>query len=119
MVVLKPLPIPDSERIMLVYNSYPNTGADRFWVGVPDYFDRLQGVPAFVKQALYRGRDVTLMADGASRLSAVRATPSFYTLLRVKPVIGRAFSTEGGEEGHEDAVLHSYGFWQRQFGGDL
>jgi predicted permease len=117
-VVLKPLPIPDSDRVMLVYNSYPNAGTDRFWVGISDYFDRLQGVPAFVKQALYRRRDVTLMADGASRLSAVRATPSFYTLLRVEPVIGRVFTTEEGEEEGERAVVLSYGFWQRQFGGD-
>ena len=41
-VLLKPLPVPDSERIVFVYNSYPNAGAPRAEAAVPDYFDRLR-----------------------------------------------------------------------------
>src|SRR5476651_771954 len=73
-VILKPLPVPNSDRIMLVYNSYPNAGGgDRGNAGVPDYFDRVQGVSAFEQQALYRDVGVTLGgSSGAERLKAVR-----------------------------------------------
>ena len=64
-VVLKPLPVPDSNRIMLVYNSYPNAGGGAGGsAGVPDYFDRVQGVPAFAEQALYRRSGLTLGRQG-------------------------------------------------------
>src|SRR6187399_2839116 len=53
-VVLKPLPFPGSERVVLLYNSYPNAGAPRVGAAVPDYFDRLKSVPSLDQQALFR-----------------------------------------------------------------
>ena len=44
-VLLKPLPVPDSDRILLMSNQYPNagTGITAFTnSGVPDYYDRLR-----------------------------------------------------------------------------
>ena len=119
-VVLKPLPVPNSDRIMLVYNSYPNAGGGEGGsAGVPDYFDRVQGVSAFAEQALYRQSGVTLGgADGAERLSAVRATPSFYTLVKAQPVVGRTFLEKEGEEGEDKEAILSYALWQKAFAGD-
>ena len=45
-VLLRPLPVPDADRLVLVLNSYPNAGAPRAAAAVPDYFDRLAGVTA-------------------------------------------------------------------------
>ena len=59
-ILLKPLPVPDSERIVYIYNSYPNAGASRAEAAVPDYFDRLREVTVFDEQALYRRQDMTL-----------------------------------------------------------
>ena len=39
-VVLKPLPVPNADRIVMFHNNYPNAGAVRGSTGVPDYFDR-------------------------------------------------------------------------------
>ncbi len=117
-IILKPLPVPNADRIMLVYNSYPNAGAEHGSAGVPDYFDRVNGVKAFAQQALYRRRGITLGdANGAQRLQTVMATPSFYRLLGVRPSAGRVFTDEEGEIGHEHEALLSYGFWQRHTAG--
>src|SRR5262245_34229428 len=76
-VLLKPLPFADSQRVVLLYNSYPGAGAPRVGAAVPDYFDRLAAVPAMDQQAVFRREGMTLGdANGAERLNSLRATPS-------------------------------------------
>lgn len=117
-VLLRPLPVPEADRIVYLYNAYPNAGARRGSTGVPDYFDRLREMPVFDEQALYRREGLTLGAGGSvDRVPAVRATPSFFRLLGVSPVQGRLFSEADGEIGQEYKVLLGYGLWQREFGG--
>ncbi len=53
-VILSPLPVPESDRLVLMYNSYPHAGAPQVSTGVPDYFDRVRELTAFEEQALFR-----------------------------------------------------------------
>ena len=118
-VVLKPLPVPHADRMVMLHNDYPNAGAIRGATGVPDYYDRKAQTDTFDEQALYRHQGMTLGApEGALRLSVICATPSFFRLVSATPAIGRVFEESEGEEGHDQEVLLGYGFWQRQFGSD-
>jgi predicted permease len=117
-VLLKPLPIDGSERLVLLYNSYPNAGAPRVGAAVPDLFDRIEAVPAMTEQALLRREGMTYgSADGAERLNTLRATPTFYRLSRMQPAAGRVFTDAEGEPGQNTVAIISHGFWQRKFGG--
>jgi hypothetical protein len=110
-VLMKPLPFPESERIVLLYNSYPAAGAPRVGTAVPDYFDRQAAVPALDMLALMQNGTATYGdANGAEQLNLLRATPSFFRL-------GRLFSDDEGEVGKDSKALLSYGFWRRKFGG--
>src|SRR5258708_316469 len=53
-VLMKPLPFSGSDRMVLLYNSYPNAGAPRVGTAVPDFFDRQSAVPALDQQAIFR-----------------------------------------------------------------
>jgi predicted permease len=118
-VLLRPLPVPDADRLVLVYNSYPNAGAERAGAAVPDYFDRLRDIKAFDVQAMFRRTGVTLGAEkGAERLTAVVATPSFYRMLQVAPVAGTLFTDQDAEENAGRRVILGHGTWQRRYGGD-
>ena len=118
-VLLSPLPVPHSDRLVLMYNSYPKAGAVLGSTGVPDYFDRLREMTAFDEQALYRRQGYTLSGEGtADRLRAVIATPSFYRIAGVQPIRGRIFRDDEGEEGQNRKILLGYGMWQQRFGGD-
>ena len=118
-VLLKPLPFPDSSRIVLLYNSYPAAGAPRAGTSVPNLYDRLAGVPALDIQALFRPEGATYGdANGAQRLTSFRATPSFFRLTSARPFLGRVFTDADGQPGQEHKVLLSYGFWQKTFGGN-
>ena len=117
-VLLKPLPFAGSERVVYLYNSYPNAGAPRVGAAVPDYFDRLTAVPAMDIQALFQNGTMTYGDEtGASQVNSLRATPSFFRLVQAEPVKGRIFTDAEGEVGQDRKALLSYGMWQRSFGG--
>ena len=123
-VLLKPLPLAGADRIVLLSNLYPRFGFGSAGPGVvaasvPDYFDRQRDIRSFEAQALYRRVSLTLgVLDGAERVNALRATPSFYRLLGAAPSVGRGFAEEDGEMGNDAKVMLSYTFWQRRYGGD-
>lgn len=119
-VLLRPLPVPDADRLVLVLNSYPNAGAPRAAAAVPDYFDRLKGVTALEHMALYRRGGLTLGVEGgAERLVSVTATPSFYQLAGAVPVAGSLLTDADAGEGAPRRVLLSHSLWQQKFGGSL
>ena len=123
-VLLKPLPVPESDRIFLVYNTYPAaTGSGENARGsnsVPHYFDRVRELgDVFDEQALYQGNGFTVGRDGSpEQVFGWGVTPSFFRLLRVAPQLGRIFSEEEGDIGNEHKVILSHALWQRLFGGD-
>src|SRR6185295_7551829 len=86
-VLLKPLPVPDADRILLMSNQYPNAGssaASGTNSGVPDYFDRLRDMTVFEEQAMYAGRGLAVELDGSPQLvRGMAATPSVFRLLEV------------------------------------
>jgi len=69
-VVMKPLPVPGADRIVMFHNNYPKAGAVRGSTGVPDYFDRTAAMDVAEDMALYRRQGSTLGGrDGARRLA--------------------------------------------------
>ena len=119
-VLLKPLPVPQSDRIVLMGNAYPGAGSPiPSNSAVPDYFDRLRYMDVFEEQADYTGGTQSVDQNGTPvRVRMNRVTPSFFRLLRVAPVLGRTFSEEEGEIGKDTTVVLSYALWHSQFGGD-
>ncbi len=119
-VLLRPLPGPGSDRLMLMSNAYPKAGADGLGSsGVPDYYDRLRDMNVYEEQALFNTRNVSIDQNGTpTRVETMFATPSFFRLVGITPHIGRTFTDEEGELGSEKKVVLSYGLWQSAFGGD-
>ncbi|MGH9387940.1 MAG: ABC transporter permease [Vicinamibacterales bacterium] len=118
-VLLKPLPFDQPDRLIRIYNKYPGAGVEFSDNGVPDYFDRVAGMPALESIAMFRQAGVTLSgATGdAERIQAMTVTPSFFSVLRVQPLRGQFFAQEHGELGREKVVVLTYGLWQRTFAG--
>jgi predicted permease len=125
-VLLKPLPIANADRIVLVSNLYPKFGfgaaGSGVGVSVPDYFDRRRDVHSFDEVMLYRRGSVTLDAAGgeagAARLNVLRATPSFYAVLGAVAFAGRTIIEQDAEPGNDAKVMLSDAFWRRRYGGD-
>ena len=118
-VLLRPLPVPDADRLVLLYNSYPKAGAPEGSTAVPDYFDRLTAVTAFGSQAMYHtaGFDVGTKGN-PERMRGILATPSFFTLVHVKPLIGRTLVESDAVAGQDRKVVLSEALWRDQFARD-
>jgi predicted permease len=117
-VLLRPLPYPDSGRLVYFYNSYPNAGVVQASSGVLDYYDRLRETDAFDELALYQERGITVGGDGnVERLRAMAARPSLFRMLRAEALRGRTFTEDEGEIGNERKAILSHAMWRRTFGG--
>ena len=115
-VLLRPLPVPDSHRIILIYNSYPKAGAERAGATAPDYFDRRQYLNVFSEHALFNTRNPSVEINGTpQRIHAMHVTPSFFRLVQVPPRAGRAFTDEEGTVGQNRVVILSEGLSRQLF----
>ncbi|HSF02566.1 MAG TPA: ABC transporter permease, partial [Solirubrobacterales bacterium] len=119
-VLLRPLPVPEPERILLMSNQYPRAGVGEGTnSGVPDYYDRRRAVSALEEQALFNSSSVTLGQDGQpTRVRVMNATPSYFQLMRIAPALGRPFTNQEGEAGNEKVALLSDALWRSRFGSD-
>jgi len=118
-VLQRPLPYPQPERLVALYNVYPGVNVKRGSNGVPDYLDRRQEKAAFEEVALFGSSGYDVGANGApDKLFGVYATPSLFRALGVPPWLGRTFTEEEAVLGKEKVVVLSYGLWQQMFAGD-
>jgi hypothetical protein len=109
-VILRPLPIPDADQILLMGNEYPKTSSGTGATSsVPDYFDRLKETDVFAEQAMYARSFQAVDQNGsATRVAMMFVTPSFFKVLRVAPAAGRTFTDEEGELGNTRKVVLSH-----------
>ena len=119
-VVLRPLPVPDASSILIMSNDYPKAGvAGSNNSASGDYFDRLREMTAFESQALFHDRNQTVELNASpQQIHGMLVTPSWFTLLRVSPMLGRAFTDDEGEVGRDQVVILSHGLWEQLYAGD-
>jgi len=118
-VLLRPLPYPDADRIM-VLNESSGPGQD-YSVALPDYFDwqhdntALEHLAATHKESRnlsgIPGRD-------PERVSCAAVTRNFFNIIGLPPLIGRTFSEEEDKAGAPPVVVISDRLWQRAFNRD-
>jgi predicted permease len=119
-VVLRPLPVPDAERLVAFGDVYPTiTPNDILSNTSPSYFDRRESLTSLDELAMFSSWFDTIVMDGvAQELRGMRTTPSLFRVLRVPPALGRVFADADAEPGHELKIILSHGLWQRLYGGD-
>lgn len=118
-VLLAPLPFPEPHRLAILYNSYPKAGAERAGTSVPHFLERRENLKSLSGLVAYRGRDAIVGETGQTeRIAGLRVSPDFFDVLGVRPMLGRGFRAEEGEEGKDSVVILSHGVWQQRFAGD-
>lgn len=116
-VLLRPLRVPDADRIVLIYNSYPKAGADHAAASVPDYFERREYMTVFEEQALFNVRHPSVDVNGVpERIEAMQVTPSFFRVIRTNPQLGRGFTEDEDDLGSDRVIILSNGLSRAIFG---
>jgi hypothetical protein len=105
-VLLRPLPVPDSDRIVAMGDVYPTiTPNDILSNTAPSYFDRLEAITTLEEQAMFTLWFDTITIEGISEeIRGMRATPALFRVMRVHPALGRAFIDAEGEIGAERKI---------------
>lgn len=116
-VLLRPLPYPAAERLVVPTSVDLPTG-DQWSVTYADYQDwRSAGV--FSHVALFQATNVNLGGEGPpERIEGARVTEDFFATLGIAPTVGRTLQPDEFEVGAPRRAVISYGLWQRRFGGD-
>lgn len=117
--LLRPLPFPEADRLVIVNNAYPKAGVERSGSSVPHFLERRAGVAAFAEMAAYRSQGETL-TDGNSpdRVDSLAVTPGFFRVLGAQAALGRTFTEEEGVYGTHNVVVLTDGFWRTKFNAD-
>ena len=118
-VLLRPLPYPDSDKLVTIWetepsgpgNLYPNTGPDfKDWKAQNKIFDIMAAVT--ITGTTLTGSSEPLQLQG------FEVSPEIFPLLGATPALGRNFTSDETQTGHDGVVILSYGLWQRAFGGE-
>src|SRR3984893_3193728 len=97
-VLLRPLPFPEPDRLMTIFNTYPKAGVERDGSSVTNYYERRGNIPAFSSLSIFRsGSEVVGEAGAAEQTEIMRISPEFFTTLGVGPVMGRSFNEAEAE----------------------
>jgi len=115
---LRPLPYPDGDRLVMVYDSYPKMNLEYAGTAIPDYIERREQAPSLENLAIITEQPRTLTGDGPpQRVRVGIASASLFDVLRVAPVLGRVFTANEEELGNERVVVLSHALWRSRFGG--
>jgi len=124
-VLIKPLPFPDPDRLVMLGGHdtrRPNPAGPLNTVSFPEFFDLRSRTHSFADLAAYRERTFAQTnAVTAQSLYGQRVTGNFFETLGVQPLLGRTFTLDderpgGGGDGL--TVVLSHDVWRRQFNGD-
>jgi putative ABC transport system permease protein len=124
-VLLAPLPYRDSQRLIVVFRTFPlwrerealSARWDRIWFSYPAFRDWQSRQTSFESVGAWSGASRTLTGfDEAEQLSIVRASSSLVRTLDVRPELGRAFLPGEDTPPGASVALISHELWTTRFG---
>lgn len=113
-VVLAPLPYPQPERLVAVWESRPN--AKQVDVSYPDFQDWGRNARSFEEMAAFTWRDFDLTAPGTpEHADGMEVSSGFFATLGVRPALGRDFSSAEDLPHGAPAAIISDRLWRERF----
>jgi putative ABC transport system permease protein len=119
-VLIKPLPYPDADRLVTVYEASDSNPGQTSLVAPARVADWNRLNRSFTVISGVYGESVTdTSGTDPERLAGSRVLPLFFSVFGVDPMVGRTFSPDEERFGGPGAAVLSEPFWRRRYGGDL
>ena len=117
-ILLRPFPYEDPERIVAIMKAHAHTGNWRP-ASAEDYQDWEEENQVFEGMAYWSGTTLTVKHDGRAQLiEGQRVSASLFSVLGVRPILGRYFLPDDEKDAAAPTVILSYRLWERLFGKD-
>ena len=122
-VLLKPLAIQGQDRLVVTWKGDPKDVAHVGELSLPEFRDWQRESKAFEQMAAMPttvyGYGVTLTGFGQPvELERTPVTAAFFSLLGVRPILGRTFEESDDRPEAQPTVVLQHAFWENQFRGD-
>jgi putative ABC transport system permease protein len=118
-LILKPLPIPNQDRVVAVWDKNVSRGVERNEATMANFLDWQSQSQSFESLGLYRWWSPNLTGiETPERLQGFLVTAGFFDVAGVKPIMGRTLLEEENQPGKDSVVVITHALWQRHFGGD-
>ena len=119
-VLLRPLPIKDSDRVVAITSTVKRETLERRGDSYQDFLDWRQRSTVFEEMAAYTDDFFTVTGAGAAeQIETEAVSESYFSLFGVKPILGRTFQAhEERAPLSEPPVILSHLFWVRHFSSD-
>jgi predicted permease len=115
-VLLRPLPFSDPDRLVVVWNRYPQPGLERVTLAPAELDDLARGSRSVESWAALSYTETNLVGGGdPEHLPALDVSPGFFRLLGVNAAHGRTFAND---EARARVAVLSHELWARRFGAD-
>lgn len=118
-VLLQPLPYPDADRLVTVWNHFPKLGLHHLEISEPELYDyRKRSTSLQALAAIFLIQGNLTGVDDPERISTAAVSPALFPILGIQPSHGRVF-TEGEDRPDSPRVaVLSDAFWRRRQGAD-
>jgi putative ABC transport system permease protein len=118
-VLLRPLPFPEPDRLVMIWEDASFAGFPRNTPAAANYADWKTQNQTFADMAAQDSRSMNLTGDAEpERIDASGVTANFFSLLGVRPLLGRTFSAEEDQPQANKVVVINYRLWQQRYGGE-
>jgi len=118
-ILLRPLPFPDAQRLVTLYNTYPKAGVERDGSSLTNYYERRGRTPAFSSLSIYRfGTAIVGEPGSTEREQTTHVSPDFFTTLGVGPFMGRGFTEQETTYQTNAVAILTYDYWRQHFNAD-
>ncbi len=118
-VLLRPLPFPDSNRLVQLWESQPERRYFKNVVNPINFLDWQDRTQSFEGMSAVSAGTANLTGTGDPiALPGMEVSPNFFSVLGIHPALGRSFVTQEGLPGHDHVAVLSFGLWQSRFAGD-
>ncbi|PYR95230.1 MAG: hypothetical protein DMF84_01950 [Acidobacteria bacterium] len=115
-LLLEPLPFPEAERLVMLWEADANDPSRSTIVSAPNYLDWRRSARSLEETGIWEYQSLNLSGDREpERVPGMRVSASTFAMLHVSPHLGRTFTASEDEPGH-DVVIISDGLWRRRFG---
>jgi predicted permease len=118
-VLLRPLPYPDGDRLVTIFEASPTAPNKPGLIAPGRLADWNSHSRSFVAiSGSYSDSLTETSSDLPERLEARRVSPRYFTVFGAAPLLGRAFTDAEDQFGGPRAVVISEAFWSRRFARD-
>jgi len=118
-VLLRPLPYPDGDDLVVFHEQAPGGGYDTLQVSAAEVRDYREQVHTLSGLAEVHTMSFTLMGrEHPERVATGVVSADFFDVLGVQPLLGRSFRPADDEPGAAPVLILSNAYWRQSFGAD-